>query len=164
MATIRYKAKTARATETVREGVFGVAGQSNGQLLLTISTRRLTTHDYELTLTVDEVETLAGYFVRRAYRKRRLWTPEQVAKLNEWQACPWVHPFTCGGDRGDAAHRAYAAEHGGDFGQLFATVDGWICPVCDYRQTWAHRFMFSGAPPDPPPGILLASDGNGERG
>jgi len=79
------------------------------------------------------------------------WSDEQVAKLNEWQRCSRVHPFTCGGDRTDAAHKRYAAEHGGDFGQLLATPDGWVCPVCDYRQAWAHDFMLKGAPPNPFP-------------
>jgi len=69
------------------------------------------------------------------------WTPDEVAGLNAWQSDPRVHPFTCGGDRMDEAHRAYQAAHGGDFGQLVATPEGWTCPVCDYRQTWAHSFM-----------------------
>jgi hypothetical protein len=25
---------------------------------------------------------------------------------------------------------------------LMATSDGWVCPFCDYRQDWAHDFMF----------------------
>jgi hypothetical protein len=24
---------------------------------------------------------------------------------------------------------------------LIATEGGWICPVCDYTQNWAHNFM-----------------------
>jgi hypothetical protein len=46
----------------------------------------------------------------------------------------------------DADHRAFQAEHGGDFGQLAAVQSGWVCPVCAYRQDWAHDFMFE----DPP--------------
>lgn len=69
------------------------------------------------------------------------WTPEQVEALNRFQRYPAYHPFTCGGDRMDAGHRAYQAEHGGDFGQLVATTEGWRCPVCGYRQDWAHEFM-----------------------
>ena len=69
------------------------------------------------------------------------WNDEQVAALNQFQLEQRFHPFTCGGDRTDAAHRAYQADHGGDFGQLVATNDGWVCPVCDYRQNWAHGFM-----------------------
>jgi hypothetical protein len=65
------------------------------------------------------------------------WTPEQVAKLNEWQACGWVHEFTC------------ANEHGQGHETLIATPDGWVCPSCAYRQTWAHDFMLLGAPPNP---------------
>lgn len=73
------------------------------------------------------------------------WTQEQVDALNSFQSSGKWHPFTCdggaGGDRCDAAHKAYQAEHGGDFGQLAATTDGWICPVCGYKQDWAHGFM-----------------------
>lgn len=69
------------------------------------------------------------------------WTDDQVSVLNQFQSGRLFHPFTCGGDRTDAAHRAYQAEHGGDFGQLVADKDGWHCPVCDYRQNWAHGFM-----------------------
>lgn len=62
------------------------------------------------------------------------WTDEQVAALNRWQACDWVHPFTCG-NRGDQDH-----EHtGGDI--LVATNAGWQCTSCDYTQNWAHDFM-----------------------
>lgn len=69
------------------------------------------------------------------------WTPEQAAALNRWQRDDRVHSFTCGGDRADNAHVAYSIAHGGDYGQLVATPNGWFCPVCSYRQTWAHDFM-----------------------
>ena len=68
-------------------------------------------------------------------------SPEQVASLNAFQSSDHTHPFTCAGDRGDAAHRAYQAEHGGDGGQLVATETGWICPVCGSRQDWALLWM-----------------------
>jgi hypothetical protein len=77
-----------------------------------------------------------------------IWTQEQVEALNASQD-GYGHPFTCGGDRGDEAHRAYAEESGDDFGQLIATRRGWVCPVCDYRQTWAHGFQFDGARQSP---------------
>lgn len=72
---------------------------------------------------------------------RAPWTVEQTAALNAWQTNGRFHPFTCGNDRGDAKHRAYAEAHGGDLGQLMATPNGWFCPACDYRQDWAHEFM-----------------------
>ena len=50
----------------------------------------------------------------------------------------------------DADHEAYALAHGGDFGQLLATPNGWFCPACDYRQTWAHDFMLKPLPADWP--------------
>lgn len=62
-------------------------------------------------------------------------TDEQVAKLNEWQHCGKVHPFTCPGGKPDCAgHR-----------ELIATKDGWVCHCGDYRQDWAHDFMAGGA-------------------
>jgi hypothetical protein len=79
-----------------------------------------------------------------------IWTAEQVAKLNEFQA-GYGHPFTCGsGNRTDAMHAFMRGEdEEDDFGQLIATPQGWMCPACDYRQFWAHDFMFNGALPDP---------------
>lgn len=77
---------------------------------------------------------------------RAPFTQEQCDRLNEFQNSHPFHPFTCGGNRMDDAHKAYQAEHGGDFGQLVATTDGWVCPVpgCGYRQGWAHGFMAGG--------------------
>jgi hypothetical protein len=72
---------------------------------------------------------------------RAPWTPYQVDRLNAWQQDGRFHPFTCGGDRMDDAHTEYQAKHGGDFGQMVAEADGWRCPVCGYRQDWAHDFM-----------------------
>lgn len=80
------------------------------------------------------------------------WTPEQVAGLNAYQDCGWVHPFTC----------ACGAA-------LEATEDGWTCngswhfdreegafPVV---QTWAHAFMVEGCPEPPAlPSPPLADD------
>lgn len=75
------------------------------------------------------------------------WTPEQVSKLNEWQTCGHVHPFTCGGERGDVAHIAYSlSSNQMDEGVLVATESGWVCPACSYKQDWAHDFMFTGCP------------------
>ena len=79
------------------------------------------------------------------------WTPEQVAALNRWQTSGRFHPFTCGGDRMDAAHVQYQYEHPDqDFGQLVASVNGWFCPVCSYRQSWAHDFMANARFPGEP--------------
>jgi rubrerythrin len=68
-------------------------------------------------------------------------TPEQVEALNAFQNSGQFHPFTCGGNRTDEAHTKYQKEHGGDFGQLVATEEGWVCPVCGYTQNWAHSSM-----------------------
>ncbi|HEY1878440.1 MAG TPA: hypothetical protein VGG68_00760 [Caulobacteraceae bacterium] len=71
---------------------------------------------------------------------RAPWTPEQVAALNEWQACGWVHEFTCGNDHPGTATPP-----------LVATPEGWRCADerCAYRQTWAYAMMLDGAPPNP---------------
>lgn len=70
------------------------------------------------------------------------WTAEQVEALNSFQRSGQFHPFTCGSDRGDDVHRRIAKERGdSDDGLLIATVDGWRCPACDYRQAWAHAGM-----------------------
>ena len=70
------------------------------------------------------------------------WTAEQVEALNAYQRGNSFHPFTCGGDRSDDAHVAYAAlHHDRDDGLLVATAGGWHCPVCGYSQNWAHDFM-----------------------
>jgi hypothetical protein len=61
------------------------------------------------------------------------WTDAQVAKLNEWQECWWVHPFTC--PNGSST--------------LVAKNEGWLCPHCGYTQKWAHEYMLNGAPPNP---------------
>lgn len=62
-----------------------------------------------------------------------VFTPEQVARL--WQrqfGDRPVHPYTCG-NRDD--HPVIA----GDNGVLVPTTRGWICPICDYTQSWAHE-------------------------
>ncbi len=61
-------------------------------------------------------------------------TQEQVDALNEWQKNGRFHPFTCGNDRTNEKHLD------GE-GLLVATLEGWICPFCDYKQNWAHSFM-----------------------
>lgn len=59
-------------------------------------------------------------------------SPDQVVSLNEYQQSHVMHPFTC---------RSHAREDHRDDGTLVATVSGWICPYCDYRQDWAHAWM-----------------------
>jgi hypothetical protein len=51
------------------------------------------------------------------------WTQDQVDGLTRWQTSGVVHEYTCGTD---SSHRP-----------LVATVDGWTCPDCPYRQDWA---------------------------
>jgi hypothetical protein len=54
------------------------------------------------------------------------WTDAQVKALNDFQHCGYMHPFTCGNDSET----------------LIATNTGWECPKCNYKQDWAHDFMF----------------------
>jgi hypothetical protein len=49
--------------------------------------------------------------------------------LDDWPS----HPYTCA-NRGDGKH----GHEAGDLGVLIATEQGWVCPHCDYTQTWAH--------------------------
>lgn len=65
-------------------------------------------------------------------------TPDQVMSLNEFQASGLMHPFTCP-HRREGAHLEYTSDFPEDV--LHATVDGWVCTVCDYTQSWAHLFM-----------------------
>lgn len=61
----------------------------------------------------------------------RIWTPFtplQVKRLNQWQDDDTKHEFTCGLSSCGTT-------------KLVATVKGWKCPKCGYRQNWAHKFM-----------------------
>lgn len=87
-----------------------------------------------------------------------IWTGEQVAMLKVRQEDPSQHPYTCGGERGDAMHLAQAEEDGDrDSGVLFPTRRGWKCPACDYRQFWSHE---TGGPAafTPPPADQVPCD------
>lgn len=59
-----------------------------------------------------------------------IWTYEQVIKLNNRQRNGLLHPYTCG-------NRSNHPLFDDDRGVLVATIYGWICPFCDYRQDWA---------------------------
>ena len=65
--------------------------------------------------------------------RTRLVHPDDVVRLNQMQTAGQYHPYTCA-NRGDGEHRVF----NGDLGALVATVNGWICPFCDYTQDWAH--------------------------
>lgn len=54
-------------------------------------------------------------------------TDEQIKSLNDYQVSGVFHPFTCGIDSVHAL--------------LVAGRDGWSCPDCEYKQTWAHVWM-----------------------
>jgi hypothetical protein len=69
-------------------------------------------------------------------RVRAPWTPEQSTNISLWQATPWVHQLTCGGDECRTA--------------LAVTTEGLECPNCGYTQTWAPRVVAEDGPgPDP---------------
>lgn len=81
------------------------------------------------------------------------WTQEQVDGLNDYQRNGFMHPFTCAsGNRTDASHSmAKTLNNDRDWGLLVAKTDGWHCPACNYRQFWAHDFMFKGRGRNPFP-------------
>lgn len=79
-------------------------------------------------------------------KTRAPWPPSQVARLWEFQTNGKMHPFTCL-NRGDGQH----ATIGTDLGMLIPTIKGWVCPFCNYTQTWAHDFMAEKQEPTPPP-------------
>jgi hypothetical protein len=58
------------------------------------------------------------------FKPKKVFTDDEVASLNGYQACGYWHPFTC--------------ECGED---LIATSTGWKCDHCPYTQTWAHSWM-----------------------
>ena len=76
---------------------------------------------------------------------RRIFAPftrSLVVRLNEWQGNPRVDPFTCGGDRSTERHLMFQRLlRQADAGVLFATVEGWVCRACDYKQAWAYAVM-----------------------
>jgi hypothetical protein len=55
-------------------------------------------------------------------------TEQEVDRINAFQRCDRVHPFTCG----NSACKSR---------ELVATRDGMDCPVCGSRQRWVHEFM-----------------------
>lgn len=59
------------------------------------------------------------------------WSDRQVASINSFQQCNYVHSFTCGECRND----------------LVAKHFGFVCPTkgCEYRQDWCHEFMADGS-------------------
>jgi len=72
---------------------------------------------------------------RASGRAAQVFSPEEVFRLNNYQHSGCFHPFTCGSDD--------RINHPDGEGLLVATIYGWICPYCDYRQNWAHPWMKS---------------------
>jgi hypothetical protein len=66
-----------------------------------------------------------------------LWTAEQVARLKRWQACPYVHPYTCPGRDDEVCETR----------ELTPTLNGWVCACGKYTQRWAHLPMLDTEPP-----------------
>lgn len=73
-----------------------------------------------------------------------------VEARNRMQSSRMCHPLTCGNGRCDDRHKAYQAIHGGDFGQLVAVEDGWLCPVCNWKQDLTLGLIYSGDDPPKP--------------
>lgn len=64
------------------------------------------------------------------------WSQQQIENLNLWQQADHVHEFTCPNVHAESR-------------VLIARADGWHCPGCAYKQTWAHAMMTLGPPPKP---------------
>ena len=86
------------------------------------------------------------------------WTDEQVAKMNEWQACGRVLEFTCPDRHRRTVSVATAVEAFASLHRvptkaptraLVATREGMVCTTCGYTQDWALASMLNGAPPNP---------------
>lgn len=69
---------------------------------------------------------------------------ESVEGRQRRQESRMFHPLTCGNGRCDERHSAYQAIHGGDFGQLVAVEDGWLCPVCNWKQDLSLKLIYGG--------------------
>lgn len=78
------------------------------------------------------------------------WDAEQVALLNKYQHSGEFHGYTCPRSRPECIGGTVIAYRPLDDGTiweqrhhsyLLALEDGWICPRCLYRQTWAWSFM-----------------------
>lgn len=96
-------------------------------------------------------------------RPRAPWTDEEVKRLNQFQASPETFALKCDCYRDDEAHQTYAEQHGGVPGQLIAVQEGWHCPVCSYKQDWAHPIMLK-ADWGPPFWYFMAPDYSGTDG
>ena len=75
-------------------------------------------------------------------------SPDQVQYLNERQCHVdggmALHPFTCPNRNDGLAHGRIGeahASHGSERGLLIATPGGWVCPHCEYTQSWAYASM-----------------------
>ncbi len=68
--------------------------------------------------------------VLRRRKRDQVFTREQVIQLIADQANPMFHGYTCpnqdDGHHLDSGHTP-----------LVPTIFGWVCPFCEYRQTWA---------------------------
>jgi hypothetical protein len=73
-----------------------------------------------------------------------IWSDAQVAKINEWQSCGWVHPLTCA-NHNDSWHK----DEDGEEVLPIAIRQGLVCRSCGYRQFRIPVVCLDGAPPNP---------------
>ncbi len=69
-------------------------------------------------------------------------TAEQIVMLNDHQTNGRCHPYTCGKCHSGVPKSEPIGETHREESVLVATRDGWECPYCDYKQTWAIDFEF----------------------
>ena len=76
------------------------------------------------------------------------WTDRQVQLINDYQRWGQWAPENCRKSYEDGhkrVHQQYAKEHDLKMpGVMLATREGFVCPVCDERRTYADRHMLLG--------------------
>ncbi len=68
----------------------------------------------------------------------KIWTDEEVERLNKRQQDGSKHPYTCPGYHSDFQSLLYGGTVFDTSRILTATNYGWVCDICNYRQLWAH--------------------------
>lgn len=64
------------------------------------------------------------------------WSEKVVELLIKYQKSSQVHPYTCGTTE-------CVTKYGWDFDSthLKPTTEGWVCPLCDYKQNWVSKVV-----------------------
>jgi hypothetical protein len=104
----------------------------------------------ELDMCADMPEGVDGGFIDVANDALRakypvIWTDEQVATLQAWQDCGWVHQLTCA----NRPHGFFDEDGNALDDALIPTSRGLFCGGCDYHQTTVPEVCLGPLPPNP---------------